>query len=265
VAERIYLRIVASRVRSQLAYPTSFALDAAGQALAQVSELVVILAVFSQVQELGGFTRTEVLLLYGFGGIAFGLADLAVGQLDDLPRWIRTGEFDVVLLRPLSSFAQFVTSDVQLRRLGRVIVGLSVLVATLAAAQVPLTPRTVLLVVTTPLTGAMIIGAIWVATCAVSFWVVEGKEVANAFTYGSTLTTAYPITVFAPWVRGLFCFSVPTAFVTYFPVLALIDRPDPLGLPAALPYATPLVAVAAAGIAALVWRAGIRRYTGAGS
>lgn len=263
--ERVYPRILASRIRSQLAYPTSFALDLLGQGMAQTIELVAIVVVFAHISSLGGFTRADVLLLYGLSGIAFGLADLAVGQLDDLPRWIRTGEFDVLLLRPLSGFLQLVTSDVQLRRLGRVLVGFGTLVVVLAGAPITWTAGAIVLVVTTPLVGAVLIGAIWVATCAVSFWVVEGRELANAFTYGSTVTTAYPITIFAPWVRDVFCFAVPSAFVAYFPVLALLDRPDPLGLPSFLRYAAPVVAVIAVGIAAVIWRQAVRHYQGAGS
>jgi ABC-2 type transport system permease protein len=140
-----------------------------------------------------------------------------------------------------------------------------VLLVVLAQGGIVVTPLVVALLVATPLLGAVIIGAIWVATCAVSFWIVEGRELSNSFTYGSTITTAYPITIFAPWLRTLFCFVVPGAFVAYYPALAILGRPDPLGLPAVLPYLTPLVAVMAAGIATLVWRAGIRRYTGTGS
>ncbi len=262
---RILLRLLGSRVRSQLAYPTSFALDALGQAIAQANELAVILIVFAQVDSLGGFSREEVLLIYGLAGISFGLADLAVGQLDELPRWIRTGELDVLLARPLGVLSQLVTSDLQLRRLGRAAVGVLVLAAVLVYGQVEPTPVNVLLVLVTPLVGATITASIWVMTCSISFWVVEGRELANAFTYGSQITTSYPITVFGPWLRRLFCYAVPSAFVAYFPTLALLDRPDPLGLPHALRYAAPLVAVVAVLVAALVWRTAVRRYQGAGS
>ncbi len=262
---RIHLRILGSRVRSQLTYPVSFALDALGQALAQAAELVVILAVFTQVDTLGGFAREEVLLIYALAGISFGLADLAVGQLDELPRWIRTGELDVLLARPLGVLPQLVTSDLQLRRLGRSAVGVVVLAVVLAQGQVEPTPLNALLVIGTPLIGATIISSIWVVTASVSFWVIEGRELANAFTYGSQLTTAYPITVFGPWLRRLLCYAVPGAFVAYFPALALLDRPDPLGLPHVLRYAAPLVAVAAVLVAALVWRTAVRHYQGAGS
>lgn len=258
-------RLLASRVRSQLAYPTSFALDVLAQAIAQAVELVVIVVIFARVTELGGFGAAEVLLIYALSGISFGLADLAVGQLDDLPRWIRTGEFDVLLTRPLSTLAQLVTADLQLKRVGRVLFATIVLAVVLGRAPVAWSPLTVLLVLTTPLVGAVIIGSIWVATCSVSFWVVEGRELANAFTYGSQLSTAYPVTVFGPWLRSLLCFAVPAAFVAYFPALAILGRDDPLGLPHALRYAAPLVAVVAAGVAALIWRAAVRHYQGAGS
>jgi ABC-2 type transport system permease protein len=262
---RVHARILGSRVRSQLAYPVSFALDSLGQALGQANELAVILVVFAQVHSLGGFTRDEVLLIYALAGISFGLADLAVGQLDELPRWIRTGELDVLLARPLGVLPQLVTSDLQLRRLGRSAVGAVVLAAVLAAGRVEPTALNALLVIGTPLLGATIIGSIWVVTCSVSFWVIEGRELANAFTYGSTLTTAYPITIFGPWLRRLLCYAVPGAFVAYFPALALLDRPDPLGLPHVLRYAAPLVAVAVVLVAALVWRTAVRHYQGAGS
>ena len=40
-------------------------------------------------------------------------------------------------------------------------------------------------------------------------------------------------------------FVIPIAFVAYFPSLYLLDKDDPLGLPAALQFASPVVAVAA--------------------
>ncbi|WP_028937127.1 ABC transporter permease [Pseudonocardia spinosispora] len=265
MADGVYRRILMSRLCSQLVYRGSFFMDMLGQAVAQAGELVVIVVLFSRVTELGGFRAGEVLLMYAFSGIAFGLADLTVGQLDDLPRWIRTGEFDVLLVRPLPVLAQLVTADLQLKRLGRVLAGLMVLVVVLCQTPVAWSPVVVLLLVTTPLTGALVIGAIWVSTCSVCFWVVEGRELANAFTYGSGLSTAYPITVFGPWLRRLLCFVIPGAFVAYFPALAVLDRADPLGLPDALRYAAPVAAFLSVAVAAGIWRTAVHHYKGTGS
>ena len=261
----IYRRIIASRIRSQLAYPLSFTLDVLAQLIGQLVELIVILVVFTQVSTLGGFSRSEVVLMYGLAATAFGLAELAVGQLDDLSEYIRSGELDVLLLRPLGVLPQLLSADVALKRLGRVLAGLVVLGWSLAQAGIDWTPGRVLLAASTPLFGATILSAVWVAATAVSFWLVDGREVANSVTYGSNFATSYPITVYGPWLRRLMCFAVPGAFVAYFPALALLGRPDPLGLPAVLQVAAPVVAALSVAAAAGVWRAGVRRYQGTGS
>jgi ABC-2 type transport system permease protein len=53
--------------------------------------------------------------------------------------------------------------------------------------------------------------------------------------------------------------------VAYYPTLALLDRSDPLGAPALLGYASPVVAVGAVGAAAMMWRIGVRHYRSTGS
>ena len=108
-------------------------------------------------------------------------------------------------------------------------------------------------------------GAIWVAATATTFWLLEGQELPNAVTYGSGLFTSYPASVFSGWLLRLMAFAVPGAFVAYYPALAILGKPDPLGLPAVLPYSAPVVAVLAVGVAALAWRAGLRHYVGTGS
>jgi ABC-2 type transport system permease protein len=261
----VYVRIIGSRFRGQLAYPASFGLDLLAQFLAQAIELVALLVVFGHVDTLGGFTFAEVALMYGIAAAAFGLADMVAGQIEELPDLIRTGELDVYLLRPLGTLAQLLTADVALRRVGRVIVGIGVYGWSLVVLAPAWSVATVVVALTAPLTGAVLLGAIFVATNAVSFWLVDGREAANAFTYGSNFAMSYPLTIFGPTLRRILCFVVPSAFVAYFPALAIIGGPDPLGLPEALRWCSPVAALAVVAAAALVWRCGVRHYQGTGS
>src|SRR5918912_362709 len=98
-------------VRSQLAYPTSFALQCAGQALVQLEDMVVILVLFSRIGDMGGFTRSEVLLIFSLAGVSFGLADLLVGSLDKIGELVRTGTLDPLLLRPVPAMVQICTYE----------------------------------------------------------------------------------------------------------------------------------------------------------
>ncbi|GAA1347092.1 ABC transporter permease [Saccharothrix algeriensis] len=265
MGDRVYPRLVAARLRGQASYRTSFALECVGQAFAQMGELVVILVLFHRVDAVGGFSATEVLLVYAIASTAFGIADLVAGQLNELPDYIRTGKFDVLLLRPLGTLPQIVVSDVRLRRVGRILAGTAVLVYALAHNDIAWSPWTALLAVVAPLAGAVIFSAVWVVACAVCFWLVEAQELANTVTYGSNSFTSYPVTVYSGWLRRLMAFVVPGAFVAYYPALALLGRPDPLGGPAVLGWISPLVALAAACVAGLVWRFAVRHYRGTGS
>jgi ABC-2 type transport system permease protein len=111
----------------------------------------------------------------------------------------------------------------------------------------------------------VIFSAVFVATATIGFYVVEGMEFANAFTYGGNYLSSFPFTVFGTAIRRFFTFVIPAAFVAYLPTLALLGRPDPAGLPGWLPWCSPAVALLSAAAAGLAWRAGLRRYVGAGS
>ncbi len=261
----VYRSLLAASVRSQLAYPASFALQCAALALLQLQHLAVIVVLFSRVGEMGGFTRQEALLIYSLAGISFGLADLLAGPLDKLSQLVRTGTLDALLLRPLPVMAQICACDFALRQLGRVATGLVVLGYVLATSEISWTPLRVAVLLITPVTGLVLLGAIWVAASATTFWLVEGSELPNAVTYGSGMFTSYPVSVFSGWLLRLMAFVIPGAFVAYYPALAILGKPDPLGLPPVLQYSAPLVAVLAAGVATLVWRAGLRHYVGTGS
>ncbi|MDQ3760562.1 MAG: ABC-2 family transporter protein [Actinomycetota bacterium] len=261
----VYRSLVAASVRSQLAYPTSFALQWAAQALVQLEDMVIILVLFSRIDEMGGFTRQEVLLIFSLAGISFGLADMLVGSLDKVGQLVRTGTLDALLLRPLPVMTQICASDFALRRLGKVATALTVLGYVLATSEISWTPLRVVMLLITPLTGLILLGAIWVAASATTFWLVAGQELPNAVTYGSGMFISYPVSVFSGWLLRLMAFVVPGAFVAYYPALAILGKPDPLGLPSMLQYSAPLVAVLATGVAALIWRAGLRHYVGTGS
>lgn len=261
----VYRHLVMASVRSQLAYPTSFALQCAGQALVQLEDMVVIVVLFSRIGAMGGFTRQEVLLIFSLAGVSFGLADLLIGSLDRVGELVRAGTLDALLLRPVPAMTQICAAEFALRRLGKVVTALAILGYVLATSHIGWTPLRAAMLVITPLTGLVLFGAIWVTATATTFWLLEGQELPNSVTYGSGLFTSYPVSVFSGWLLRLMAFVVPGAFVAYYPALAILGKPDPLGLPAVLPYSAPVVAVLAAGLAALAWRAGLRHYVGTGS
>ena len=260
----IYRRLVGAHVRSQLQYRWSFVLNAVGAGLATFLDFAAILVIFRQIDALAGWSVGEVALLYGVSCFAFALTDLVIGHLDFLPRMIRDGEFDVVLIRPLGSLFQIVAADFRLRNLGKALQGLTVLAVALVYVDVDWTPGRAAMLVAMILAGSVIFAGVWIAFATVAFWLVESIEVANAFTYGGNFLAQYPVDVFGAWLRRFVIFVLPLAFVAYFPSLYVLGKDDELGLPRVLQFASPLVAVATALAGWLIWRFAVRHYRSAG-
>lgn len=260
-----YRRLVAAQVRSQTQYRASFAMDLAGSALLSLTDVVAVFVLFSVHGDLGGFGGREVLLMVGLASLAFPLADITVGNVERLAFYVRTGLFDAILVRPLSSLGQLLAMDFAPRRIGRVVQGLVIYVLALVVAPVDWWAGTVVLAVLAPVAGAVFFGALFVAGATVTFWWIESGELAFAFTYGGKDFSTYPATVYGGFFRRLFAYGLGFAFVSYLPALALLGRPDPLGVPGWLHWCSPLTALIAAGLAALLWRTGVRHYRSTGS
>ncbi len=260
----LYGWLVSGHVRSQLQYRTSFVASLVGTALISGIDFVAVLVLFANVPTLGGWSIAEVGLLYGISTVAFALTDLLVGHLDRLPELVRTGAFDLFLVRPRGTLFQVVSSDFALRRLGRAAQGLVVLGWALAHVDVAWTPTKIALVPFTVVSAMALFTAVWIVVICVVFWVVEGRETANAFTDGGTFLSQYPFDIFGDWLRRLFTFVVPMAFVAYLPASYLLDKPLPDGLPGWIAFASPVVACLAALLAGAVWRFAVGHYRSAG-
>jgi ABC-2 type transport system permease protein len=263
-AAALYVRLIGARIRSQLQYRLSFALDVTGMFLLTFLDFGAILVIFHNVPQLRGWSVEEVAFLYGISGLAFALTDMAIGHLDLFPQQIRDGNFDLVLIRPRGTLLQVVTADFQLRRLGKAAQASAILVYALSKLDVDWTVGRVLVLPATVISASVIFGAVWVFAICIAFWSVESRETANAFTYGGQFFSQYPITVYERWLRRLLAFVVPMAFVAYFPALYVLDKPDPVGAPGWVRFCSPLIAVIACGAAGFTWRFAVRHYRSAG-
>ena len=266
IADRLrpYRVLLASRARAQMQYRTSFVTDILGTVGVGLAEFAEVWVIFHNVDVLGGLDFTAALLVFALSNLAFSLADMFVGHLDQLPRYIRAGQVDAFYVRPLPLLTQLMTSDLSLRRVGRLSVALVALVVALTTADIAWSPATALLIVLTVVSGTAIFAALFTAAGGLQFFLVDGAEFTNAFTYGGQYAAQQSQQVFPDPLRIFWTFVIPTAFVAYLPTVAILDLPgDRLG-PSWLAWLTPLAAALAWTLAGLCWRAGTRHYQGAG-
>ncbi|MEV8639136.1 ABC-2 family transporter protein [Streptosporangium sp. NPDC051023] len=260
---RTYILLAWTWVRASAQYPGSLAMLAIGSFAVNALDVVAIWVIFEHTRSLAGFNRAEVMFLYGTSGLSFALSDMLFGNVDRLSQHIKTGTFDTMLIRPAGAFVQMAVDRFGVHRLGRTIQATVVLA--IAMPGLGLSWSRAWMVPLMVLCGIVIFTSIFALGGALQFLLVNAPEVANAFTYGGSTLTQYPLSVYGgELVKGV-TFIVPLAFVNWQPALFVLDRPDPFGLPYWLRFAAPLAALALAGAAVLAWRAGIRRYRSTGS
>jgi ABC-2 type transport system permease protein len=262
----LYRCYAAASIKGQMQYPASFVLLSIGQFLSTIVEFIGIWALFSRFQSLGGWTLPQVALFYGTVNISFALADMISRGFDVFgPLFVKTGEFDRLLLRPRATPLQLLGYELRLTRLGRFLQGALVLAIAVGVLDLSWGAREVVLLFSAVAGGVAFFLGLVVLQATLAFWTVESLEVANTLTYGGVAAAQYPIEIYSNWFRRFFTFVVPLSCVAYFPIVGILGINDPLGAPKWFLYVSPLSGFLFLSISLIIWRLGERHYTSTGS
>ncbi|MEV0612599.1 ABC-2 family transporter protein [Nonomuraea sp. NPDC050404] len=260
---RTYFLLIWVSTRAAAAYPVSFALMTVLGFLLAGTDVAVILVIFANTTTLAGFSREEVLFLYGAANLAFTICDTFVSNLDRTSQHIKAGTLDTFLIRPVSAWLQLAAERFMPTRIGRILQAALVLGYAVTALGVGWERAWMIPVMV--ITGIVIYTALWTIAGAVQFVLTDAPEVVNSLTYGSNQLTQYPFSVYARDLVAGVTYALPLAFVNWQPGLYVLDRDDPFGTPEFMRFLGPAAALVLALLAALAWRQGVRHYRSTGS
>lgn len=259
-------RYFVTSIRTQLQYPASSLMLGFGAFLTNAIELAGIWALFNRFGAVQGWQFGDICMFFGTISISFSIADFLTRGFDVFgSQFVRTGDFDRVLLRPRSATLQLMGHDFRLRVLGRFAQGLAVIVVATRALDFQWDVDAVALTTWTIAGGVALFFGVLVLQATLAFWTVESLEVVNVVTYGGVQAAQYPLTFYTSWFRNFLIFVVPIACVAYFPVLAILHKADPLGAPHWLLPLTPAVGFVFLALSFAAWRVGVRKYTSTGT
>ncbi len=262
----LYGRFVSQSIRATLQYRLSFVLMAFGYFITSGVEALGVWALFDRFGMLGQWSLAEVALLYGMVNVAFPISEALARGFDVFGQeFVKTGNFDRVLLRPRSTVLQLAGHEFQIHRIGRLLQGLIVLGIALWLLPIDWTWWRLALLVFTILSGVVFFYALFIFQAALSFWTVESLEIMNTLTYGGVEMAQYPLAIYQPGFRRFFTFVVPLGCISYFPAVAILGIDDPLGSERWMQLAAPLAGYLFFAVSLIAWRFGIRHYTSTGS
>lgn len=123
----------------------------------------------------------------------------------------------------------------------------------------------VLLAAFTVLCGACFFLGLFVILGTLTFWTTETLEIMSALTYGGIETSKYPLSIYRHWFRKFFAMVMPMGCVTYFPVVAILERTDPLGTSVTFQWFAPIFGLIFFILTLQLWQIGVRHYRSTGS
>jgi len=258
---RLYWRLIFLQLRLYVEYRGDFWIGILGAVLTQGFSFVFITAIFSRIPEVGGWKLWEIALLYGFTLMAYGAREVLCDGAWMLRRVIHFGDFDRVLVRPVSVALQTATLTSSIHGVGNFLLGLVIFIMASSRAGVDWTFGKVLWVVVTSICGLIIVSCVAFLSNMIGFW-EPGTSSAFPFLISNMIDlTKFPLEIYG-WIFRIGLTTVlPFAFVNYYPTLILLEKDSPVHW---MGYLTPLVAVAMVAITSQFWHRGLDRYQGVG-
>jgi ABC-2 type transport system permease protein len=257
-AFRILVAFWRINLAEELQYRANFVTSVLGTVFYMATALLTLALFFHHTTALGGWNYWEIVVLLGvfnaLSGVIESVLRPGIGQLADE---VRSGELDLVLVKPVDAqgFVSFRRLDVW--RITDVVLGLAL--AGYALVQLHRVPTATQLAAfaLTLAAAAIVVYAIWVTLMSLAFWFVSVENIAVLF--DSVFEGArYPVSAYPEALRFLFVYLIPIAWTTTIPASALTGRLRPeVGVLAVL------IAVLVFALARALWRASLRKYSGA--
>jgi len=263
----LYFRLVLVQLQSQLQYRASFLFEVLSTAFLVVIEFAAVAVVFERFEHIKGWTLGEVALLWAMVEISFGLMDMLFQGFDP-PRFaekVRLGSFDQLLLRPVNITLQVLASELELRRIGKIVLGIGIFFLALNLTNIEWTTVKVLLIPSMILSLTMFFAALFMFGSTITFWTIQSIDLLKILTYGGSYLMTYPMHIYQTWMRRVFTFIIPAIFLNYYPALYILDKQDPFNFPSFAPFIGPVLSGLMLLLAFRFWHFGIRHYTSTGS
>jgi ABC-2 type transport system permease protein len=259
---KLYFKYLAIIFKSQLQYRTSFWLMMFGQFFIPFFVFAGLYFMFERFGQIKGWSFFEVALCFAITHMAFSLSECFARGFDAFSNLVAGGDFDRLLVRPRSTVIQVLGSKFEFSRFGRLAQSLIVLIWALYNLDIAWSAVKVITILLMIGGGVLIFTGIFILFATMSFWTIQGLEVANVFTDGGREMAQYPLNIYQKGVRIFFTYIIPFGCVNYLPLLFILDKVH--GNPIRY-MLTPLAGVLFFLPCLLVWQLGVRHYRSTGS
>jgi ABC-2 type transport system permease protein len=251
----------AQYAKVRISYRGDFFISLATSMAATIFSLGFVVVLFQKATQLAGWRLEEVVFLWGFTQIPYGLFNVISLNLYDFGNnYIIEGKFDRVLLRPVSSLFQVLFETFRIESLQEVVTGAFCMWWASHRLGIHWTAGKISTLLFFGVCAAIIYVSIFLILSTVSFFwedrIGVHPPVWNLIAFGR-----YPLSIYSGVVQFFLCWIIPFGLASFYPSVRLLGRTV---TPEYLPL-VPVVAAVFLTIAISLWNFGTRHYSSTGS
>jgi ABC-2 type transport system permease protein len=262
---RVLGLVMLAGIKSRMEYRLDFILRVTMGLIWNLASLVFIWAVLARFKAMAGWSQEEVFFIYTLRLLAHSCYTLLFHNVQIVSRYVRWGDFDRVLLRPLNPLLQLITWEYDPAGIGDLGLGLICFAVANRLLEIRWTPPALAFLVLVMIGGCLIELALFLLVNTLAFWITEAGRLTHFIMTFSDNFALYPLDIYNALLQFVLTFLVPVGFMSYYPATAFLDRTGETLFTPAFAYLTPLVGLILFAIAYSFWRMGVNRYQSTGS
>ena len=223
-------------------------------------DLLSLSIIFNNTNTIGGWDFPALIALLGvFRLVNTLMIALVWPNTEKFNQSIRDGSMDYTILQPVNSMFLTTFSRITIWRVWDLILAFGLIVVGINMSGDSVTPLQILSFILLAISGVIVIYSLWIVLIALTFWFTKFDN--NVTIMQALLDSGrYPVTVYPVWLRIIVTYIIPIAVATTIPLQAL--RGD-LTLSRILIFI--VIGIGSFLVASRVWKAGLKRYSGASS
>lgn len=260
------LRLVQMQLQSIMEYRAAFFSMLVAVGTNYAASVLLLWIMVDHFGGIGEWSPFEVTFFWGINTFAYAAAGaLCLYSFYGLGNMIRTGEFDNVLTKPVNPLLFIALRQFNFGYITQITVATSVIILSVSKLGIPVTLSNLAVLGVIILSGAMIYGAVFIATAVPAFWTVRNEALASMILWELGTFIRYPLSVYQRPIQLLFTVILPYGFVSFYPAQLFFEKREFVGFHPGLQYLSPAVGVVCLLLAYQFWRFGLSRYQSTGS
>jgi ABC-2 type transport system permease protein len=256
----LYKLFLLQRFKILMEYRVNFFIGASSTVILQVSGLLTIWVVMSQIPSLNGWSLNQILLIYGMITLAKSINHMFADNLWTIGRsYIRTGAFDRFLVRPIDPLFHLLADRFCHDGIGNFLVGSALVFVSTRELGIVWTPLNLIFMFIMVLSGGVIFIALNLITGTSAFWLMDAVPVMRVV-FDNHLFAQYPLNIYPKAIGIFLTWVIPYGLASYYPATHLMGTETSV-----LAWLAPLMAIILILIGYRFWQFGLRHYASTGS